>query len=489
MVDGLEIVLMDVDRDLQEQRSRVDSDIEKAQSVSDRLDRLEEKVDQIADLLPDGSQKQQPPSNKNDTDSKDAASVDTSLPLYTINGERTERSKSWDEIRREAEDRLLDQSVNPASASFDDVLDDETCQRIEDRYGGDFRLHADLDCYDVWAAVAAGTVAALVDFFIVKIPQDHLYKGEYAQEGSPLTRWLQSKDDPGQHWIAGLAKRLEDNKTSFDAVGPIMEDDLVDGFHPKTHRLQTFGHDPLLGLVIGTIDVMRGGMTAISRDGIPMLLGGDDVAGGLRPPVANIFKAFGTTVLHMLSDATTAMGLQPPGFTLLQSFDVEAPLNDERTIGELARFMYLKGYDSRHFLTMSTSVAAAEVVLRGYYFLRRHFDDEYDAEVCYTAEVAGEKSWRFNRHPRFMGMKLTAHTIGAAMNAAKVTVYQGNPLAVNYTQWLSFVRDAIRFAGVKTKKPGEVVRGHAQANARRLEEGWDAIDVGHPDFPDLVVRS
>jgi hypothetical protein len=202
-----------------------------------------------------------------------------------------------------------------------------------------------------------------------------------------------------------------------------MENDLVEGFHPRTHRLQTFGHDPLLGLVIGTIDVMRGGMTAISRDGIPVLLDGDEVPGGLRPPVANIFKAFGTTVLHMLSDATTKMGLQPPGFTLLQAFDVRSLLNEERTVGELARFMYLKGYDSRHFLTMSTSVAAAEVVLRGYYFLRRHFDEEYDAEFCYTAEVAGEKSWRFNRHPRFVGMKLAAPTIGAAMNAGKVAIH------------------------------------------------------------------
>ena len=88
-----------------------------------------------------------------------------------------------------------------------------------------------------------------------------------------------------------------------------------------------------------------------------------------------------------------------------------------------------------------------------------------------------------------MGMKLTAHTIGAAMNAGKVAIHQGNPLAVNYTQWLSFARDAVRFAGLKTQKPGEVVRGHVYANARRLEEGWDDIDVGHPDFPDLVVRA
>ena len=485
MKDGLDIVLTDLDRDFQEQHSRVQSDIEDAQSVSDRLDRLEEQMDQITERLPDKALDQQ------GTDSSgDEISIDKRLPFYKINGKRVNTSKSWDEIRREAEERLRDRGVNLSDASVDDVLDEETCQRIEERYSGDFRLHADLDRYDVWAAVAAGTVAALVDFFIVKIPQDHLYKGEYSQEGSPLTKWLQSKDDPDQHWLAGLAQRLEeDNKTSFDAVGPIMENDLVEGFHPRTHRLQTFGHDPLLGLVIGTIDVMRGGMTAISRDGIPMLLGGDDVPGGLRPPVANIFKAFGTTVLHMLSDATTEMGIQPPGFTLLQAFDVQAPLNDERTVGELARFMYLKGYDSRHFLTMSTSVAAAEVVLRGYYFLRRHFDEGYDAEVCYTAEVAGEKSWRFNRHPRFMGMKLTAHTIGAAMNAGKVAIHQGNPLAVNYTQWLSFARDAVRFAGLKTQKPGEVVRGHVYANARRLEEGWDDIDVSHPDFPDLVVRA
>jgi hypothetical protein len=484
MRDGLDIVFVDVDRDLRDAKSQVESDLQKAGATSERLDDVDERIRRLADQLPEEAL------DAGEERSAEDVPPQKRMRLVSDGEDSPERSKTWGELQREATARLVKQGINPSAVSIDDVLDAATCQRIEERYGGNFQLQADLDAYDVWAAVAAGTVAAVVDFFLVKIPQDHLYLDKYPQEGSPLTKWLQGKNDSEQHWIAQFAKRLEsDYKTSFDGVRPIMEEDLVEGFYPKTHRLQTFGHDPLLGLIIGTIDVMRGGMTAISRDGIPVLLSGEDVPGGLRPPVLNALKAFWTTLMHMVSDVTTKMGLQPPGFTMLQAFDVGSFGENDRTIGELARFMYLKGYDSRHFLTMSTSVAAAEVVLRGYYFMRRRFDDEYEAEVTYAAEVAGESSWRFDKHPRFMGMKLTAHAIGAAMNAGKVAFYVGNPLAINYAQWLSFTRDALRFAKMKTKSPSEVIRGHALANARALEEGWNSIDVSDPEFPELVISS
>jgi len=491
MTDGLDIILVDLAHDLQESRSKAEANLQESQATAGRIDELEDRINRLTEKFPEEALDTEGSHSGEDTSHRQRLRRVPEEVRKVPEGEGSrENSKPWDELQHEATQRLVERGLTPGEASVDDVVDPAVRRQIENWYGGDFQLRADLDSYDIWAAVLAGTVAAVVDFFLVKIPDDHMYLGEHYQEGSPLTKWLQSKNDSDQHWIAQFAKRLEGkHKTSFDDVRPIMEEDLIEGFYPKTHRLQTFGHDPLLGLIIGTIDVMRGGMTAIARDGIPVLLSGDDVPGGLRPPVLNPLKAFWTTLMHMVSDVTTKMGLQPPGFTLLQAFDIGSFGENDRTIGELARFMYLKGYDARHFLTMSTSVAAAEVVLRGYYFMRRHFDEEYDAAVCYAADVVGEDEWRFNKHPRFMGMKLTAHTISAAMNAGKVAFYAGNPLAINYPQWLSFIRDALRFTMMKAQRPGEVIRGYAYANARLLEKGWEDTNVSDPAFPDLVISN
>lgn len=62
--------------------------------MSDRLDQLEEQADQISDSLPDEALNQQ------DSDSAVNVSIDRRLPLFKINGEQVEKSKSWDEIRR-----------------------------------------------------------------------------------------------------------------------------------------------------------------------------------------------------------------------------------------------------------------------------------------------------------------------------------------------------------------------------------------------------
>ena len=477
---SLDIIITDLDHDLYDVREEATDDLQASEETAKCLDTLEERLEQLTEEV-----------TPEDSDAVHDETTDKpSVPLRLVacSNESSSKSRSWEELQEAAEQRLKARGLSSENASIDSVLDDDVRSRIEQQYRGAFQLQANLDKYDIGVSVAAGFAAAIVDWAGVRIPQKHTYLGKYEQSASPMTKWMQSKTDPEKHWIAGFAKRLEDqSKVSFDAVRKVTDKDLVEGFYIQSHRFQTPGHDPLLGLIFGTIDIMRGGLTAISRDGIPVLISGADVAGGLRPPVANAFLAFWKTLMHLVSDFPTEMGLPAPGFTMLPAFDIGSFGAKDRTIGELARFMYLKGYDSRHFLTMSTSVAAAEVILRGYYFMRRKFDEEYRAEVEYAAEVAGEKSWRFNKHPKFTGMKAITHTVGAAANAGKVACYGGNPLAINYVQWLSFVRDALRFTKMKTKSLGEVMRGYAYANARILDQGWEAIPVDDPDFPELII--
>jgi hypothetical protein len=221
-------------------------------------------------------------------------------------------------------------------------------------------------------------------------------------------------------------------------------------------------------------------MTAISKSGKLHWLSGTGASH------YNPITAFVWQIMHLLSDGFTEMGLPPPGWALTQAFQVGKFGKRNRTVAELARFMYLKGYDSRHFLTMSTSVAAAEVVLRGYFWLRRRLDEAYEADVSHAVEVAGAE--RTGDHPRFQAMALIAHAVAAAANAGKVAVYSGNPLAINCAEWLRFSHAAFLWMHTKMRPPTDVLLGHARANLKALADGWPEVDVTDPLFPSLVVR-
>ena len=453
-MDGLEIVLSSLAQDFKGAKTRADDELGKAQLATKQLDDLEHRVEALMQDIP--VQVVRP-------------SISSVSSTKVVSHQPNMPSRDWASICEEAETRLRERGIDPTSVSLDALLDPEEVARIERRFSGGFTLSTRLDSYDIAAAAAAGLTASLIDFLIVKIPGDIKYLGDIPQAGSLLTKWLHSLNVPTDNWLARYFK------TAYDPVIEGMS--KISGFGPKTHRLQTFGHDPLIGLVIGTIDIMRGGLTAISKESEIIWLNNTGTAH------YNPFTALVWQVMHLLSDGFTKMGLPAPGWSLLQLFQVGSFGEKERTVADLARFMYLNGYDSRHFLTMSTSVAAVEVVLRGYFWTRRKLDEEYNADVAHAGEITGAKGT--GDHPRFQAMALAAHATAAAANAGKVAIYAGNPLAINYAQWLRFFHATFSWMRTKMRSPSDVLKGHAYANWRALDQGWQVIDAADPSFPTL----
>ncbi len=457
-IDGLDVVLYNLNHELETARAEAAEEVEQAQLTSNRLDEIQTRIQALQSCFPISMSRPQPSTK---TPALPEVRTVVSRPV----------TQDWESLCSEAERRLAVRGVDPNTISLDTLLDAEEVTSIERRFRGEFTLSARLDGYDVAAAAVAGLVAGLVDFFIAKIPKDITYLGEYTQSGSPVTKWLHSLSIPSDNWLA------HHFKTSYDTVKPVMSE--IPGFSPKTHRLQTPGHDPLVGLVIGTIDIMRGGLTAVSKSGEVIILNNTGAAH------YNPFTAMVWQIMHLISDGFTKMGLPLPGWSLLQLLQVGNFGEKERTVADLARFMYLKGYDSRHFMTMSTSVAAAEAVLRSYFWLRRKIDASYGLECNHVAEVIGTQ--RTSAHPRFQAMALAAHATASAINVGKVVIYQGNPLAINYAQWLRFFHSVFKFVQTKMRSPSEVLTGYGNANMRMLTEGWPKIDVTGPEFPTLIV--
>jgi hypothetical protein len=454
--DRFEVILYSLVEGVKGQEESVSRSSGDSRDTANKIDDMEKRIEQIQSKL-----------GSNITTKTDRKTRNNRPKGYNVSPE-----KNWELICSEAKRNLRQRGVNIESISMDQLLDQDEISRIENRFRGGFSLKSNLDTFDKLAIVVAGLVAAIVDFVIVKIPTDITYIGNFQQEGSALTKWMQSNSIDSENWLG------RHFKTSYDTVRSVMGD--IEGFSPRTHRLQTFGHDPLIGLIIGTIDIMRGGLTGVSRSGELVFLS------NIGDPNYNPFLAFVTQIMHLFSDAFTKMGVPAPGWSLLQLFQHGSFGDKERTVGEVARWMYLNGYDTRHFLTMSTSVAAAEVVLRGYFWARRKLDEEYNSEVEHDGIVAGAKNT--GEHPRFQAMAFGAHGLAAAANIGKVAIYQGNPLAINYAQWLRFLHAMFKWTQTKLRSPSDVLKGHAQANLQEIQQGWPVIEVEDPTFPTLIVH-
>jgi hypothetical protein len=138
-----------------------------------------------------------------------------------------------------------------------------------------------------------------VDFLLVGIPAEVRYLGENPQKTGPLPALLKQWNLPHDNLLARVAG------VPFDRVGGEPE---VAGMFPKNHRLLTPGHDPLIGMIVGVFDILRGGRTAVDPSGIPQF------DSGLAEPESNPLVAVTRWVLHLISDVATPMGLPAPGW-------------------------------------------------------------------------------------------------------------------------------------------------------------------------------
>ena len=135
--------------------------------------------------------------------------------------------------------------------------------------------------------------------------------------------------------------------------------------------------------------------------------------------------------------------------------------------------MYGRGYDSWHFLTMSTSVAAVEATTRAYFALRQRYDEEYRADA--EAEGARAMSERVSDHPRYQAISLLAHAVATTGNLGKLALAGGNPLTLNYPQWLMLAK---RLLGTLDRpRTAGAVQAQAEHNRIVIDAGWTKVGM------------
>jgi hypothetical protein len=204
----------------------------------------------------------------------------------------------------------------------------------------------------------------------------------------------------------------------------------VPGLGPRSHRLHSVGHDPILGWIFGVSDVLAGQFTAVGNDGSiivqPTVINGDDADEVGVNIIVKVIDAFRVVGGHMLSDVATPAGLPPPLFVVSQF--IQSGEIGGHNVADIARAMYRSGYDFRHFLAGGLCVALAELIVRLCWVARELGEGKSFAEAMPVADK-----------PRLRAGLLLAHGVGAAVNAGKIAVTQ-NPLALNWAQWLALFR-------------------------------------------------
>lgn len=337
--------------------------------------------------------------------------LDTILELpskqieYSSNKSSIEFS-NWEKTVDRSRRYLIEKEITPCSLNTYTMLSKSELEKIKkDLYAPFEKL--EWDKWDYVFVGLAGILAILTDYFIVKIPKDMttgIYKG---QKGSIVTKKLCEFELPGD-WQDKLEKFA---KVPFDNTGG------------SDHRIETFGHDPLIGLVFGVLDIMTGRVTSFKKGGISS--NQTDFSMNYNP-LSALLKEFA----HLLSDVATKKGLPAPLFTFLRLFklgDFIGPTGRHHDLSSLLLWMYHNGYDLRHFITMGITPATVEIVLRGYILIRNYFEK-------------GEENLKLGNNAKYRSMLLSAHAIACAGNAGKIILMEGNPLAFNYAEWIALVR-------------------------------------------------
>lgn len=336
--------------------------------------------------------------------------------------------RPWAEIVAEAE------AAVGSDLGIGDILSGADIRLVESKLTslrGEFDDVHRLDGVDWAIAGVVGSLAALVDTFLVHSPRSPGMLGSQGAEGGSLSNFMRERIRSA--YSPDEIRELEAAfRVPYDAASSRGLPLKVPGLGPRSHRFQSLGHDPLLGFIIGVADILQGRMTAIGSDGRIV-----SQATSPAPLGMALFEAIAIQFGHLRSDVATPGGLPAPLMPLLQFVQKGSFGKQGYTVGQVSRQMYRAGYDFGHFLAMSTVPALIEVLVRVAYCVKR-LCEGHDLDGALPVNLPGRP-----RQPKLQTMLFTAHLIATGVNAGRFALSK-NPMGINYAEWLAFGKSALQ---------------------------------------------
>lgn len=273
----------------------------------------------------------------------------------------------------------------------------------------------------------AGIIGSIMDICFIKMPQHSGIMGTSGNDGGTLSNWVSNKikNSLSQEEISKLESN---NWVPYDA--PYSKNFLeqkIPGLGTRSHRLHSFGHDPVLGLIFGVKDILNGTFTGIDKSGNYII---SEILTTNKNVGINLFQAFAKQLGHLKSDIATPAGLPVPFMGLLQfcQFGTIEGSKNSYNIAEISRLMYMNGYNLNHLIATSIPTMTIEIIVRLYYIY---------TQLKSGKDVANIKEWVPFNKVKVDKMLLVAHTIALGGNVIKVTATQ-NPLSISASQFIAF---------------------------------------------------
>lgn len=322
----------------------------------------------------------------------------------------------------------------PHEIKFRDILTDDDLLIIDkkvDSYIDIFNKKHQLDRWDYAISGGTGVFCGILDVLLISKPEKPTVRYSKKVNGifNSLSQSAINKLIPPE-----LTSELEkiykiggaDSSTKRGLTSPISGT-----FNPINHRFKALNHDPVLAFIIGALDVMNGTCTIVDNGSIKTMGTTKGASGDY-----SFFEALGKILGHLASDfnAPSAKGNRGMGIPapLMGLFGVFKDLKiNNQDISKVAEYMYVNGYDARHFVTMSIPVLINEILIRVLYILK---EIKYNKRSFF--EVFKE-TIPFNISPRFRMLLNLSYGAMVAVNTGKVVITK-DILNANYAMWLAF---------------------------------------------------
>lgn len=366
----------------------------------------------------------------------DESNIDEVEKILTQNGynlpeKNTKQTKedrvikilSWENLLNKANSEILDDNYLNGMFSKEELKQQKEVIKI---YEKEFNQIHKLDNYDIAIAAFSGIIGAIVDIVLVGIPHSSP-DGLKAGTLSNRVRNFFANKFPEEEMEKLANSKI--SKVPYDAQDNRNTEIYVDGLSAYYHRMLQLGHDPFLGLIFGTLDVLNGTMTTIDKKGKIVV---QTISEYQKRKEEDIYLAITKQFIHFASDITTSMGLPAPLMSLFNLLQIGKIGENEQTIAEIVQGMYYEGYDFIHFCSMSIPVMITEIITRLCYTLKKIKEGK-------TIKNSIPFSLNREKNPKLATMLFLSHSTSSAINAGKV-YFTHNPMAINYPEWLAFFK-------------------------------------------------
>lgn len=389
---------------LQHQRNKLKKLDESYKTLNTDLDELEKKLKLFMNV------------NQVNFENLESKSVDTSMK--SINKESVQVNRTFNDLLKESHNAGYQNTDIYDVATKEEV---EEANRLLSSYYQEFSNQYRLDKYDYAISGIIGSLAALMDYFLVTtVSSKEVTSGKLKSCTENFWNTILSED---------RIKFLEEKyKVTYDIssnTSRISQEVL--GLCPLYHRFQSLGHDPIIGFVFGVRDLMKGQLTAIDSSGRLIVQSVNDAE--TRGFIESIITVFGHFLSDVGTESKTGKILSVPApFTpllqLVQCGSIEYK-GQSYTVADLSKRMYYDGYNFNHFIGMSLPVMLIEILTRLSFVLKENLFLKKDVQI--------------KNNPKLNIMLCIANGILFAENVGKLAITK-NPFAINYVSWISMAK-------------------------------------------------